>query len=141
MALALVALIALAGTALADNFQGSTSDGGYARVKTNERNIPELLVIRWHAGCGADGVFYRSKNLFAGPYRSQSRNHFRGFKRYRNNDLDDGFSSVVTAQYRGRRVAANRWSGTFQAWVIVKEDGDFFTRCRTGELRWTTVRG
>ena len=141
VALALVALIALAGTALADNFQGSTSEGGYVRVKTNERNVPELLVVRWRAECGVDGTFYRSKNSFAGPFRSQSRNHFRDFKRYRNADLEDGFTSVVTTQYRGRRVAANRWSGSFQAWVIVKQDGDFFTRCRTGALRWTAVRG
>ena len=140
IALALVALIALAGTALADNFTGSTSEGGYARVKTNEFDKPELFVIRWRAECAEDGVFYRSKNAFAGPFRSQSRNHFRDHKRYRNNELSDGYTSVVQTQYKGRRVANNRWSGSFYAWVTVKQDGEFFTRCRTGEIRWTTRR-
>ena len=141
VALALAALIALAGTALAENFEGTTSEGKYARVKTDERNFPELFVIRWRTECAADGVFYRAKNAFAGPYRRQGRNHFRDWSRTRNDELGDGFTSVVTTQYRGRRAFRNRWSGTFQAWVIVKENGDFFTRCRTGEIRWTAVRG
>ena len=140
IALALVALVALAGTAVAENFEGSTSEGQYARVKTNERSLPELFVIRWRAGCEANGVFYRAKNAFAGPYRRQGRRHFRDWSRTRNDELEDGFTSVVTTQYRGFRAYRNRWSGSFRAWVIVRQNGDFYTRCRTGLIRWTTVR-
>ena len=139
-AIAAIVLTAFVGTALADNFQGSTSDGSYARVKTNERNVPELLAIRWHARCDERGVFYHARNAFGGPFRSQSRNHFRDWSRTRNNNLEDNFTSVVTTQYRGFRAARNRWSGTFRAWVIVKKGGQFFTRCRTGLISWTTVR-
>ena len=138
-AIAAIAAIALAGTALAENFEGSTSEDGYARVKTNERNVPELFVIRWRAACEEAGIFYRSKNGFAGPFRHQSVNGFRDWSRTRNHQLEDNFSSVVTTQYRGRRVARNRWSGTFHAWVIIKQGGEFVTRCRTGEIRWTAV--
>ena len=140
VALALVALIALAGTALADNFTGSTSEGGYARVKTNERNMPELFVIRWRAACEADGVFYRAKNGFAGPFRHQGIAHFRDWSRTRNDELEGNFTSVVTTKYRGWREARNRWSGDFRAWVIVKKGGEFYTRCRTGPISWTTFR-
>jgi len=140
VALALVALIALVGTAIADNFVGTTSDDGYARVKTNERNVPELFVIRWRAACEADGVFYRSKKGFAGPYRHQNRAFFRDWTRTRNNNLDDGFSAVITSKYEGTRITRNRWAGVFQSWVIVKQDGQFFTRCRTGEISWSTFR-
>ena len=139
-AIAAIAAIALAGTALAENFEGSTSEDGYARVKTNERNVPELFVIRWRAACEEAGIFYRSKNGFAGPFRHQSVNGFRDWSRHRNNNLDDGYTSVVTSQFRGYRVSRNRWSGNFRAWVIVKQNGEFFTRCRTGLIRWTTVR-
>ena len=140
VALALVALIALAGTAVADNFTGSTDEGGYARVKTNEREVPELLVIRWRAACDKDGVFYRANNAFGGPFRAQSPNHFRSYKRYRNTKLPEGFTSVVTAQYEGFRRNSNRWSGTFRAWVVIKDQGAVYTRCRTGDIRWSTFR-
>jgi hypothetical protein len=133
-------LIAFAGTALADNFTGQSSAGGYVRVKTNEFNKPELFVIRWRADCDAGSLVYRAKNAFAGPYRHQSRNGFVDWNRHRNNNVGDGYSSVVTAQYKGARVANNRWSGTFQAWVRLKRNGKFVSNCRTGELHWTTTR-
>ena len=133
-------MTAFVGTALAENFQGSTSEGSYARVKTNEFDRPELFVIRWRTECSMNGVFYRAKNAFAGPFRRQGLKHFRDFSRARNDELGEGFTSVVTTQYKGRRTFRNRWSGTFSAWVTVRQNGDFYTRCRTGEIRWTTVR-
>lgn len=137
MAIALVALVALAGTAIADNFAGKTSQGQFARVKTNEFEVPELLVVRWKAPCGRDNLQYIAKTVNGGPFRSQSRNHFRGWERHRNNDLRDGYRSVVLTKYRGTRVG-NRWTGTFQAWVQLKQGGTTYTHCRTGELRFTT---
>ena len=139
VALALVALIALAGTALADNFAGSSSQGGFARVKTNEFNVPELLVIGWRAPCDESGSVYRAKTSFGGPFRQQSRNHFRSFERYRS-DLRNGFKARVTVQYEGNRTFRNRWSGTFSGWVVLRKNGKFFSRCRSGLVRWTTVR-
>ena len=135
-ALAVVALTAVAGTAVAENFEGQTSDGRYVRIKTNEFDVPELLAIRFQAPCNSGNLRYVAKIINGGPYRSQSKRHFRGWERHRSNV--DGYRAVVTTKYRGRQVAGNRWSGIFRAWVILRR-GDSTIHCRSGLLRWTAV--
>jgi hypothetical protein len=146
VALALVALIALAGTALADQYVGTSSQGGHVRVETihtkHRGTIPDYFLIRWSGTCNRAGVSYHAKNGFGQPrnYTLRTETRFRGHRRYRDNSLhSSGLTSVVRTKFQGFRADNNHWQGSFQAWVQIRKNGAYYATCRTGPLHWSAA--
>jgi hypothetical protein len=128
-----MALVAVPAQADAKLWNGKTTQGRVASVRTGADGIVNRVKIRWKARC--DGSTRTGKTVFVPPLDSAGAQAFAdaGTSRF---NLGGGLRSRDTVSVRGTLGDNDRWRGTFGLRSVLRRDGDVVDRCRVGPIRW-----
>jgi hypothetical protein len=139
-ALLLCAAGLLVGAPVADaaKFKGRTAQGRAAELRTNDEGLPARGKIVWRATC-SDGNDYSDDTGFKPPFDFRSRARLRDKGDY-SFKTRDGYRMRAHAWIRGRRVEAGKWRGRFGLSLVVRRNGRFVARCKTGIIGWRVSR-
>ena len=127
---------AQAGTA-GGKFQGLTSQGRAVVIKTDADDQVSRISVRWKSACDEGGTL-RTRTTASAPYDSQNATRVIERGSYTINDGD--YKSRVTAVLRADRESANRFSGTFKASAVVRQNGRVVDRCDLGKITFDAKR-
>jgi hypothetical protein len=136
--LAVCLLVVAAPVADAATLRGRTSQDRAVYLRTDDKGRPTEGGIRWRSRCG-DGSRYAESTGFRRPFDFRSRTRLRdeGDYSYRTRD---GYRIRAHAWIRGRRTGPRAWSGRFGLSLVVRRDGRFVARCKTGIVTWRVSR-
>ena len=134
-------LLALAPVADAAKFRGQTSQDRRAVVVTDAADMPVRITIFWRAPCGQGAL--RDDTLLLSPFDESTATFVRDTRRYKTEISDtEGrtYRFRARARVRARQVTDNKWRGRFRVRGGLRRNGEVFTRCDTGPIRWRATR-
>ena len=135
--LTLILLGAAPAVADAAIFEGETSQGRRAVLKTTDAGRPYRVKISFRAPCSDDkrlkaGTFFRS------PFDRRTRRRVRERGRYTFRLGDERIRARVAM--RGRRLSPTKWRGRYEGHFVVRKDGRRVATCETPVIRWRVTR-
>jgi hypothetical protein len=124
-------LLVVPAAAGADVYEGKTSQGKRAEMRTDPSGVPkEIEFSSYRAPCSPGANFYESENsYFRRPFDRVSSE--RLFDRGRSHFRDGRLGGPVRATVRAKRVSPTRWTGRTRVKVKVRSEGDPILRCAT----------
>ena len=145
-AVALTAAAVVPATASADKtFRGKTQQNRTVSLTTGDDNVLKRLRINWITRrCAQSGSRFQHITAFRPPFDSATAGAFNDAGSFRVAD-DGGIRSRVTIYLAGRRTvdpanpAAESWSGTLRASVVVRRNGRVIDRCRLRQVTWNAA--
>lgn len=131
---AILALV-VATAADAENFQGRTSAGRQATVRTGPNGKVNRVKIVFRATCSDSGPV-PGFTKFVPPLRHTSKSEFADGGKFRSR-ISRGFHAVSHSHVRGH-LTKGGWVGEFRDRFEVIHHGQVINRCHTGTLRFAT---
>jgi hypothetical protein len=123
-------------------YRGETQQNRPAALRTGTDGLVRRVRIAWVATrCRRERFRYASETVDTPPFDAVSATRLRDSYDYVERSRG-GIRATVTATVVARRTgrgAAERWSGTFRAEVVVRRDGRRIDACRTRALRWNAA--
>ena len=141
-----LALAAPADAVAVKSFRGKTQQDRTVSFRVGDDNLLDTLRINWITRrCASSGSRFQHMTSFRRPYDESTPDAFRDAGSFR--VVEDGgrIRSRVTMTLTGRRAfdpanpAAESWSGTLSARVVVRRRGRVIDRCRLRAITWNAA--
>ena len=141
--ISMLILLVLAPVAYAAKFRGpTTQDFPKAKaVVVTEEGLPARITIFWRADCGNGKLTDDTSTV--PPFDESTATFVRDRGEY-TTTIEDAqgrnYRFHALARIRARRVTDDKWRGRFRVSGELRRNGELFTRCDTGRIRWRATR-
>ena len=142
LAVAIAIALSVAAVADAATCKGRTSQSRKVKLVTNDRGFPVQIGFVWKAKCSDGGRLTKSSGFYT-PFKERTRDFVRDSGTFTASVRDEAgrvYRVRITGHVRAHRIAPRRWRGTFGARAVLRRNGRFVSRCKTGALRWHASR-
>ena len=124
-------------------FEGKTQQGRTVKLTIGDDGLLQSARINWVTkACSLSGSRFQHLTGFRPPFDSTTADAFTDAGSFTEPDKG-GFRSRVTVTFSGSRAvdpanpAAETWSGTFSAKVVVRKRGKVVDRCTRKSITWS----
>ena len=138
-----VALVAPSQAVADKNFSGKSAQNRTVSLTTGDDNVLKTLRINWLTRrCAQSGARFQHITRFRPPFDVATPDEFRDAGSFTVRD-SGGYRSRVSITIAGRHAfdpanpAAENWSGTVSARVVVRRRGRVIDRCRLRSVNWS----
>jgi len=135
-------LAAPAGASAAKVFQGKTQQGRAVTVRVGDDGLVERVRVRWKAvRCRRGKAFFQDETTFRARFDDSRPEAFADAGRYTVSERG-ALRSRITIRIDGSREldaanpAAEAWTGTLRATIVVRRRGRAFDRCTLPSIGW-----